>query len=313
MRKILITGGAGFIGSSLAEKLIEDKNNLVIIVDDLSTGLLKNLPSPKFKNWRFIKCDVNNYKSFSEIMLSFQFDYVFHYAAVVGVKRTQAHPVRVLNDVKGIENLLGLAKNTNVKRVYFSSSSEVYGEPTDLPQNELTTPLNSRLPYAVVKNLGESFLRAYHKEYGLEYTIFRFFNTYGPKQNNDFVMSRFISWALRGQDIKVYGNGLQKRTFCFIEDNIQACVNAFYKEMYVNDVVNIGSDYEMSIIKLAKTIIKLSNSKSQIIYLPPLEEGDMKRRYPDISKMRALLGRQPIIIEEGIKKTLQNPLFLSCN
>ena len=153
MKKILITGGAGFIGSTLAEKLIEDKNNFVVIVDDLSTGLMKNLPSKSITNWRFVRCDVNNYRSISEVMFSFNFDYVFHYAAVVGVLRTQEHPISVLNDIKGFENILNLSKNSSVKRIFFSSSSEVYGEPTELPQNEETTPLNSRLPYAIVKNL----------------------------------------------------------------------------------------------------------------------------------------------------------------
>jgi len=310
MKKILITGGAGFIGSSLAEKLIENKNNFVVIVDDLSTGLLGNLPSKNNTNWRFVKCDVNNYKNISEVMFSFRFDYVFHYAAVVGVKRTQERPVKVLDDIKGIENILSLSKNSNVKRVYFSSSSEVYGEPTELPQNEETTPLNSRLPYAVVKNLGEAYAKSYYKEFGLEYTIFRFFNTYGTKQSSDFVMSRFIKWALKNDDIKIYGDGFQTRTFCFIEDNIQACLNAFNHDLFINDVVNIGSDYEFSITKLAETIIDLTKSKSKIVYLPPLEEGDMKRRLPDISKMLQLLKRKPVNIEEGIRKVIDNPSFL---
>ena len=313
MKKILITGGAGFVGSSLAEKLIEDKNNFVVLVDDLSTGLLRNLPSKSKINWRFIKCDINNYRDISEIMLSFHFDYVFHYAAVVGVKRTQDHPVKVLNDIKGIEHVLNLSKNSSVKRIYFSSSSEVYGEPTELPQNEETTPLNSRLPYAIVKNVGESYIKSYNKEFGLEYTIFRFFNTYGPKQSIDFVMSRFIKWAMNNHDIKLYGDGLQTRTFCFVEDNINACVNIFNKDLFINDVINIGSDHELTIKKLAETIINLTQSESKIIHLPPLEEGDMKRRFPDITKMLQVLNGKPIKIEEGIKRTLENPLFLSCS
>jgi len=309
-RKILITGGAGFVGSCLAEKLIENEANYVVIVDDLSTGYKSNLPKASTKNWKFIKADVNNYKDISSVMLSYNFDYVFHYAAVVGVKRTQEHPVKVLNDIKGIENILSLSKNTNVKRVYFSSSSEVYGEPTELPQNEDTTPLNSRIPYAVVKNIGESFLKSYHKEYGLEYTIFRFFNTYGPKQSPDFVMSRFINLALKNEDITIYGDGTQTRTFCYVDDNIDACLNAFNNKVFLNDVINIGSDYEIKIIDLAKMIIEISGSHSVIRHLPPLEEGDMFRRYPDVSKMHDLLKRKPIALEEGIKKVLANPVFI---
>ena len=310
MRKILITGGAGFIGSSLAEKFIEDKNNYVVIVDDLSTGFSRNLPSKRDTNWRFIKCDINNYRDISEIMLSFQFDYVFHYAAVVGVKRTQEHPVKVLNDIKGIENILNLSKNSSVKRVFFSSSSEVYGEPMELPQNEETTPLNSRLPYAIVKNVGESYIKSYYKEFGLEYTIFRFFNTYGPKQSIDFVMSKFIKCAIENQDIKIYGDGMQTRTFCFFEDNIHVCAKALNDNFFINDVINVGSDYEIKIINLAEKVIELTKSKSKIIHLPPLQEGDMKRRFPDISKMLQVLNRKPVEIDEGIRRTIENPLFL---
>ena len=183
MTKILVTGGAGNVGGSLARKLVENPNYFVIIVDNLSTGSKSKLPPKEFTNWSFINCDVNNYTSISEIMLVNQFDYVFHYAAVVGVNRTQENPIMVLNDIQGIKNVLQLSKNSSVKRVFFSSSSEVYGEPVELPQNEETTPLNSRVPYAVVKNVGESFFRSYFKTYGLPYTIFRFFNTYVPNQS----------------------------------------------------------------------------------------------------------------------------------
>ena len=177
MSKILITGGAGFVGSRVAEKLIMDKNNYVVILDDLSTGEYAKLPNLPKDNWRFVKADVNKYGEISEVMLATQFDFVFHYAALVGVQRTQDNPVKVLDDIDGIKHVLNLCKSTGVKRVFFSSSSEVYGEPVELPQHEETTPLNSRVPYAVVKNIGESFVRSYQKEYGLEYTIFRFFNT----------------------------------------------------------------------------------------------------------------------------------------
>ncbi|HRS53638.1 MAG TPA: NAD-dependent epimerase/dehydratase family protein [Bacteroidales bacterium] len=310
MRNILITGGAGFIGSCLAEKLIEDPDNFCVLVDDLSTGDINKLPSKPQNNWKFIKCDINNYRDIAEVMLSFHFEYVFHYAAMVGVKRTQENPVKVMKDIHGIENILNLSKNSGVKRIFFSSSSEVYGEPVELPQNEQTTPLNSRIPYAVVKNVGEAFLRSYNKEFGIEYTIFRFFNTYGPKQSKDFVMSRFIALALKNEDLTIYGTGKQTRTFCYINDNIEACTKAFYQNRFINDVVNIGGDEEITMLDLAKLIIKLTNSKSKIVFLPPLLEGDMMRRYPDISKMQQLLKRPPIDIEEGIKKILNNTKFI---
>lgn len=309
--KILVTGGAGFIGSAVAEKLAKDPENYVVIVDSLLTGSLKKVPESDHNNLRFIKCDVNDYKDISSVFYAYTFDYVFHYAAVVGVKRTLQNPVMVLNDITGIDNILQLSKNTGVKRVYFSSSSEVYGEPVEFPQNEHTTPLNSRLPYAIVKNVGEAYLKSYQREFGLEYTIFRFFNTYGPKQSKEFVISRFLSMALQNEDITIYGDGSQTRTFCFINDNVDACVGAFYNDMYVNDVVNIGGNIEVPILDLANVIIKVTGSKSKLIHLPALEEGDMTRRLPDTSKMKTLLNRDVTSLEDGLKEVIQHGQFIS--
>lgn len=308
MVKILVTGGAGFIASALAEKLIEDKNNFVVIVDNFLTGKKDRLPKPS-DNWKFIKCDVNSINDITAVMVSYSFDYVFHYAAVVGVQRTLDHPVMVLNDIQGIKNVLDLSKNTGVKRVYYASSSEVYGEPTTLPQNEHTTPLNSRLPYAVVKNIGEAFCKSYKDEYDLDFTIYRFFNTYGPKQSVDFVMSRFIRMALKGQDITVYGDGSQTRTFCYVDDNIMATTNAFYHNKFINDIVNVGSDVELPVVELAQKIIDITGSKSKIKHLPPLAEGDMKRRVPDISKMKTLMEKDITSLEEGIKNVVAKGKF----
>lgn len=307
-RKILVTGGAGFIGSALAERLIQDKDNYVVVVDNLSTGHIGKLPKPA-ENFRFIKCDVNEKDEMVEIMLAFHFDYVFHYAAVVGVQRTQENPVTVLRDVRGIDNILSISKNIGVKRVFFASSSEVYGEPVEIPQNVHTTPLNSRLPYAIVKNIGEAYLRSFEKEYGLEFTIFRFFNTYGPKQSRDFVISKFIALALNNEDITIYGDGSQTRTFCFIEDNIEACVKAAYDDLLINDVVNIGQSNETTIKELAETIIRITGSKSKLVYLPPLEDGDMKRRCPDNSIMKNIMDRPLLSLEDGIKRILKEGLF----
>lgn len=299
--KILVTGGMGFIGSNIARKLAENKDNYVVIADNMQTGHFENLPKSKHNNIKYIKSDTNFFKDISSIFYAYKFDFVFHYAALVGVKRTLENPVAVLRDLEGIRNVLGLSKNTGVKRIFFSSSSEVYGEPVEFPQNEYTTPLNSRLPYAIVKNVGEAFLRSYKQEYDLDYTIFRFFNTYGPNQSEDFVMSRFIRAALNNQDLTIYGDGSQTRTFCYVEDNVDACLNAFYKNKFVNDVVNIGTDFEITILELAKKIIKLSGSKSKIVHLPPLKEGDMTRRCPDVSNMKKLLGRKMTGIDDGIR------------
>ncbi len=272
MIKILVTGGAGNIGSALIEKLFHNKENFVVVVDNLSTGSINKLPEQHSHAYTFIKGDVNNYRDISEIMLTYKFDYVFHLAAVVGVQRTQENPVSVLNDIDGIKNILNLSKNTSVKRVFFSSSSEVYGEPVSLPQHEHTTPLNSRVPYAVVKNVGESFCKSYQQEYNLEYTIFRFFNTYGPNQSTDFVLPRFMASALKNEDISIYGDGSQTRTFTYIDDNIDTCLACLYKNEIVNDVINIGNNQITTVLDLAKTVINITKSKSKIVHLPPLKE-----------------------------------------
>ncbi len=309
MAKILVTGGAGFIGSALAGKLLENPENFVVVVDNLGSGDIRKLPKAINGNFKFIKCDVNLREGISEIMTTFHFDYVFHFAALVGVLNTLKNPVKVLADLDGFKNILDLAKNTGVKRVYFSSSSEVYGEPVELPQNEETTPLNSRLPYAIVKNAGEAFLKSYYQEFGLEYTIFRFFNTYGPKQSKDFVISKFMQAALENKNITIYGNGLQTRTFCYITDNIEACVNTFYKNKFVNDVLNIGNDVETTIIDLAELVIKVTKSSSKIKFINPLKEGDMTRRQPDLVKMKKVFQKKHITLEEGLQKVLEKGLF----
>jgi UDP-glucuronate decarboxylase len=307
MNQILVTGGAGNVGGALARKLVENPSYFVVIVDNLSTGSKLKLPSKEFSNWSFINCDVNNYTSISEIMLVNQFDFVFHYAAVVGVKRTQENPIIVLNDIQGIKNVLQLSKNSSVKRVFFSSSSEVYGEPVELPQNEETTPLNSRVPYAVVKNVGESFFRSYFKTYGLPFTIFRFFNTYGPNQSEDFVITKFLKAAVKGDDITIYGDGSQTRTFCYVEDNINTCVKILEENLMMNDVINIGGAKEYKILDVAKLIIEKLNSKSKIIHLPALKDGDMTRRMPDNTKMLNIIDKELISLDQGLDLMLQHP------
>ena len=307
MVKILITGGAGFVPSSTAEKLLQDPKNFVVLVDNFLTGRKENIPN--HPNCKFIKADVNVMAQIEPIMCSYQFDFVYHYAAMVGVLRTLDNPVAVLEDIQGIKNVLDLAKSTGVKRVFFSSSSEVYGEPVHLPQNEHTTPLNSRLPYAVVKNVGEAYFRSYKQEFDLDYTIFRFFNTYGPKQSEDFVMSKFMSAAVKGEDITIYGDGSQTRTFCYIDDNTDFCVGALTNPGTINRVYNVGNDLIYTIKDLAELIIKKTGSSSKIVYLPPLKDGDMTRRQPDISKMKNILNRDLIQLEQGIENIIASGRF----
>lgn len=310
MRKILVTGGAGNVGSALVSRLLREKQNVVTVVDDLSTGSMSKLDL-SIPNLTFIKANTNNRQEMTEIMLSNRFDFVFHYAALVGVQRTQENPIKVLEDIEGIRNILNLAKNTGVKRFFFSSSSEVYGEPVSIPQNEETTPLNSRVPYAVVKNVGEAFCRSYQQAYGLNYTVFRFFNTYGPYQTSDFVMTKFIRSALQNEDITIYGDGSQSRTFCYVDDNVETTIKALNGNLFVNDVVNVGGEVIITILELAEFIIRLTKSQSKIVFLPPLKDGDMSRRQPDISKMKEILGRELISVQDGIQKLLNSAEFLN--
>ncbi|WP_376777071.1 NAD-dependent epimerase/dehydratase family protein [Flavobacterium covae] len=300
MTHILITGGAGNVGSALASKLAEDNSNYIVIIDNLSTGSLHKIPQKE--NVKFIKANCNVYNDIVPIFGRYDFNYVFHYAAVVGVKRTLANPISVLEDIEGIKNILSLSKNSGVERVFFSSSSEVYGEPFEIPQNEKTTPLNSRLPYAIVKNVGEAFFKSYQQEYGLNYTIFRFFNTYGPNQSEDFVITRFVKAALKNEPIYIYGDGMQTRSFCYVDDNITTCVKILNEGLCMNDVINIGSHKEQTILSLAEEIIKHTQSLSKIVFLPALPEGDMTRRCPDNSKMLSILNKDLITLEEGIAK-----------
>jgi UDP-glucose 4-epimerase len=158
--------------------------------------------------------------------------------------------------------------------------------------------------------VGEAYLRSYQKEYDLEYTIFRFFNTFGPKQSRDFVISKFLRLAMHNEPITIYGDGSQTRTFCFIDDNIEACTNAFYRNEFVNDVVNVGGTIEVPILEIAQKIISLTDSSSEIKFVAPLEEGDMTRRQPDTTKMMKLIDRPLITFEEGIKRILADTSYI---
>lgn len=302
MTSVLITGGAGFVGSCLADRLLQNEEMHVVVVDNLATGD-KNFVS-KSPRCTFIAADANNPLDMAAVFGRFRFDYVFHYAAVVGVQRTLANPSLVLQDIDGFKNILDLSKNTAVKRVFFSSSSEVYGESVEYPQNEITTPLNSRLPYAIVKNVGEAFFQSYKTEFDLDFTIFRFFNTYGPRQSVDFVMSKFVRAALAGENITIYGDGSQTRTFCYVQDNVDACYNALVENRFVNDVVNIGAADETTIMELAQLVIRACNSSSEIVHLPALAEGDMQRRKPDTSRMQTLLNRPTTPLENGMQQVI---------
>jgi UDP-glucose 4-epimerase len=298
-KNILITGGAGNVGSSLAKKLVENSEYKVYVFDNLITGSLQKIPNSS--NVEFIKGDVNNFDEIYSLMNKISFDFVFHYAALVGVKRTIENPLLVLKDIEGIRNILDLSVKNKVKRIFYSSSSEVYGEPVESPQREETTPLNARLPYAIVKNVGEAYLKSYYKEYGLEFGVFRFFNTYGPNQSNDFVVSKFIDLALKDLDITIYGDGKQTRTFCFIDDNIDTTIKIMEEKLFVNSILNIGSDTEISVLDLANLIMNKLKIEGDII---PIENfvGSVSRRLPDTTLLNNYISYKETELKSGIEK-----------
>ena len=306
MRTILVTGGCGNIGSALVKRLLEDEDNRIVIADNLSTG--NKMPPSSNNRWcGGLDIDVNVFNDFDtrfEMLYDHQFDYIFHLAAVVGVKRTQDNPLDVLNDINGFYNVFEMARRTKVKRIFFTSSSEVYGEPVEIPQHEERTPLNARLPYAVVKNVGESYCRSYKQIYDLDYTIFRLFNTYGPNQSTDFVVPKFIDLAKRNEDIPVYGDGQQTRTFTYVDDTVDTMIKCMNENKGVNETINLGSEHMITKEELATLIIRTTGSRSKIVHLPPLKAGDMTRRQPDNTKMKEILGRPLISLVSGIEKLL---------
>lgn len=158
--------------------------------------------------------------------------------------------------------------------------------------------------------MGECFFRSYWQTYGLPYTIFRFFNTYGPNQSTDFVVARFLAAAIQNKDIQIYGDGSQTRTFTYVDDTVSVCNSIFEEQLLINDVINIGNDVLITIKELAELTIRLTNSSSKLTYLPPLKEGDMTRRQPDNQKMRNILKRDLISLEDGIKAMLKDERFL---
>jgi len=306
MINIIVTGGAGNIGSALVKNLLNKNKYKIIIIDNFVTGKEYKLPSKKNKNWKLLKININKVSNISKLIKFKKIDYIFHFAALVGVKRTLNNPLNVLEDIEGMKNILTLSKYFKVKRLFYSSSSEVYGESISFPQNENNTPLNSRLPYAAVKNICEAFIKTYNKEHHLNYTIFRFFNTYGPNQSEEFVITKFINKAINNETIEIYGDGKQSRTFCYIDDNIYACIKCLEDDKYINNTINIGSEFEINMKNLAKKIKKLCNSKSLISYIDPLVEGDMFRRVPDLTKMKKLISQKKFTnLDHGILKTLK--------
>ena len=312
--KILVTGGAGFIGSHLVKKLI-DLNHVVITLDNLSTGKQAYISQVmNHPNHTFVNGSVLN-RELLESLID-QCDLVFHLAAVLGVKNTVDNPLKVIEgNIDGTRNVLELAYPRNIK-VIFSSTSEVYGKNDQLPFSEnssrvLGPTTTHRWCYATAKALDEHLCFSYAQK-GLPVTVVRYFNAYGPRamaSQYGGVIPKFITAALKGEPITVYGDGKQTRCFIYIDDMVKGTL-ACMDHKNNNEVFNIGKDHVMSINELAEKIKLLSSSTSPIIHIP-YESAygtgyeDMRNRIPDMTKSNKLLGFYPTIdIDEGLRKTI---------
>ncbi|MHC4641504.1 MAG: SDR family NAD(P)-dependent oxidoreductase [Planctomycetota bacterium] len=310
--KILVTGGAGFIGSHLAERLLKDGNR-VVVVDNLSTGSLGNIES--FKNeaeFEFVEGDICD----AELMetLVEQSEAVYHLAAAVGVKLIADRPVHTIEtNISGTEVVLDAA-NQFKKSVFIASSSEVYGKNEAVPFQEdddivLGSTRMPRWSYACSKAVDEFLALAFHQQYGLRVVIGRFFNTVGPRQTGQYgmVIPRFVQWALKGEPISIYGTGQQKRCFCYVGDVIDAVIGLMGCEQAAGNVYNIGSTEEIAIEGLADKIIEMTGSKStkefvayEEAYGMPME--DMMRRVPSLERIKTIIGWEP---KTSLTETLQ--------
>jgi nucleoside-diphosphate-sugar epimerase len=312
--RVLITGGAGFIGSHLADAYLQRGDN-VLVIDDLSTGTIENIRHLKdHPRFQYTIDSVHNQPVTAELVD--QCDVVVHLAAAVGVKLIVESPVRTIEtNVRGTEVVLALA-NKKQKRVLIASTSEVYGLSTDVPFHEdgnlvMGATTKGRWSYACSKAIDEFLALAYWREKKLPTTIVRLFNTVGPRQTGRYgmVIPTFVKQALAGRPITVYGNGKQTRCFGYVGDVVGALIKLMDRPDSVGQVFNIGSTEEISILELAKKVKELAGSDSEIVFVPydeAYEEGfeDMPRRVPNVTKIKNLVGFRPEMSLEGILQSV---------
>jgi UDP-glucose 4-epimerase len=312
--RVLITGGAGFIGSHLADAYIQ-RGDEVYVIDDLSTGKIENIQhlkgDPRF---HYTIVTVHNHPVTAELID--QCDVIFHLAAAVGVKLIVESPVRTIEtNVRGTEVVLSIA-NKKKKKVLVASTSEVYGLSSDVPFREdgnlvMGATTKGRWSYACSKAIDEFLALAYWREKKLPTVVVRLFNTVGPRQTGQYgmVIPTFVKQALSGRPITVYGDGNQSRCFGYVVDVVGALVKLMDHEQAVGQVFNIGSNTEITILELAQRVKELTNSTSEIVFVPydeAYEEGfeDMPRRVPDISKIGSLVGYRPQMDLNGILESV---------
>src|SRR4026209_973703 len=300
--RVVITGAAGFIGSHLAETLL-DRDYTVVGIDNLLTGDTANISHLHNRDFSFIKHDVTNY-----ICIDGPVDYVLHWASPASPIDYLELPIPTLKvGALGTHKALGLALAKGARFV-LASTSEVYGDPLEHPQKETywgnVNPIGPRGVYDEAKRFAEAMTVAYHRYHGLDAKIVRIFNTYGPRMRvkDGRAVPAFMSQALTGEDVTIFGTGRQTRSFCYVSDLVDGVIRLLQSN--VNDPVNIGNPHEMTIEEIARAIIRLTGSKSKIVYRP-LPEDDPKVRQPDITRARTLLGWEPkVALEEGLTRTL---------
>ncbi|MFH1191766.1 MAG: UDP-glucuronic acid decarboxylase family protein [Candidatus Omnitrophota bacterium] len=300
---VLITGGAGFIGSHLCFKLLAN-NYRVICLDSFITGSRDNLkPFLRNKNFRLEVCNVSNY-----INVPGKLDYVLHCASLASPKDYLDFPIQTLKvGSLGTHNALGLAKKKKAIFMLFSTS-EVYGDPLEHPQKESywghVNSVGVRGCYDESKRFAEAITMAYHRAHKVDTKIVRIFNTYGPKMrhHDGRVVPNFIDQALKGKPLTVYGNGRQSRSFCYIDDLAEGVFRLMLSEE--NAPINLGNPHEFTIMQLVKLVLKLTGSKSKVVFRQ-LPQDDPRQRQPDITKAKKLLAWQPrVSLEEGLERTI---------
>jgi dTDP-glucose 4,6-dehydratase len=300
--RVVITGAAGFIGSHLAETLL-DRGYSVVGIDNLLTGDINNIAHLANRNFEFIKHDVTNY-----IYVEGPVDYVLHWASPASPIDYLELPIPTLKvGALGTHKALGLAKAKGARFV-LASTSEVYGDPLEHPQKESywgnVNPVGPRGVYDEAKRFAEAMTVAYHRYHGVDAKIVRIFNTYGPRMRvkDGRAVPAFISQALRNEEVTVFGDGRQTRSFTYITDLVDGIIRLMTSS--VNDPVNIGNPREMSLDELARAIVRMTGSTSQIVYRP-LPVDDPKVRQPDITRARTLLGWEPkVSLEQGLETTI---------
>jgi len=301
--RIVITGAAGFIGSHLSEALL-NAGHSVVGIDNLLTGDVANIAHLAGRDFQFIKHDVTNY-----IYVEGPVDRVMHWASPASPIDYLELPIPTLKvGALGTHKALGLAKAKGARFV-LASTSEVYGDPLEHPQKETywgnVNPIGPRGVYDEAKRFAEAITVAYHRYHGLDTKIVRIFNTYGPRMriNDGRAVPAFISQALRNEDVPVFGDGSQTRSFTYISDLVDGIIRLM--ESNVNDPVNIGNPQEMTIADMARLIIRLTGSRSRLVH-KPLPTDDPKVRQPDITRARTLLGWSPkVALDEGLRETIQ--------